>query len=152
MLQVSTAMFSWPLGPDLSGKSNSNGNLGKWASRQKSISCRFVSDPLQRPAVLIACLLRLRTHIFEWPQVTPIRLQKTRFAKGLLAHTGTILQGARSTTPEFLFDAAAPGPSAQAARFFICFFWSLQDQKVHRYFGVHSWEPPGTSRYAQHQR
>ena len=25
-------IIGWPLGPDLSGKSNSNGNLGKWVS------------------------------------------------------------------------------------------------------------------------
>ena len=41
LLRSVRQVFGWPLGPDLSGKSNSNRNMGKLVSRHKSFSCRF---------------------------------------------------------------------------------------------------------------
>ena len=60
-LGAKVLVIGWPLGPDLSGKSNSNGNLQGRASRQQSFSCRFdfpnrlrtVAAPSRCPCVLV---------------------------------------------------------------------------------------------------
>ena len=45
-----------------------------------------------------------------------MHMQKSRFAKGLLAPAATMLRGAMSRPAENYFDPAAPGPSPHAAR------------------------------------
>ena len=115
-------VIGWPLGPDLSGKSNSNERefaqkgLGNLSDFHAGSTSKTAWDSQQRPAGLVACLSRLRTHIVGWPQVRPMHMQKSRFAKGLLAPAATMLRGARSRPAENYFDRAAPGPSPQSAR------------------------------------